>query len=309
MLEHSCDPRTGVIFDIQRYSIHDGSGIRTLVFLKGCPLRCAWCCNPESQSFAAELAVNPARCIRCGLCAKACPAHAIPSQVEGSVTPDRGRCQACGACVDVCPMAGRTLHGRVVTVNDVISTVERDYIFYRTSGGGVTLSGGEPLLQALFAADLLQACQERGINTAIETCGYAPWDEFAGVLAHTDTVLFDIKHVDGEAHRRLTGVDNALILENLRRAADQAGHVVLRMPLIPECNAEPATVRAIAELARDLHISEMHLLPYHGLGEAKYAALGKCYPLAGLHHLSPEIIHDLKEVAEAVGNLTVTVGG
>jgi pyruvate formate lyase activating enzyme len=309
MPEASNDLWTGVIFDIQRYSIHDGAGIRTLVFLKGCPLCCLWCCNPESQSLLTELAVNPARCIRCGLCAEACPAHAIPFEEEGSVSPDRMRCTRCGACVSVCPMSGRTLQGRVVTIDDLLREVERDSIFYRASGGGVTVSGGEPLLQASFVADFLRACHERGINTAIETCGYASWDDFARVLASTDTVLFDIKHVDREAHRRLTGIDNDLILANLRRAAKSTARIVLRMPLIPEHTACPATVRAVADLARALGISELHLLPYHSLGEAKYEALGRQHPFADLHQVPPEQIHELKSIAEASGGLSVRIGG
>lgn len=309
MPEAPTDPRTGIIFDVQRYSIHDGAGIRTLVFLKGCPLRCWWCCNPESQSPATELAVNPVRCIRCGLCADACPADAIPFAEEGTVSPDRARCTTCGACVDVCPMAGRTLHGRVVTVDGLLREVERDRIFYRASGGGVTVSGGEPLLQAAFVADFLRACRERGIDTAIETCGHVPWEDFARVLAHTDTVLFDIKQVDAAAHRRLTGVDNGLILANLRRAAECGARIIVRMPLIPKCNADPDTIRAVADLARGLAIAELHLLPYHGLGEAKYHALGKRYLLPPFDPIPAERIQEFKSIAEASGGLSVRLGG
>lgn len=309
MPEHPNDSRTGVIFDIQRYSIHDGNGIRTLVFLKGCPLRCRWCCNPESQSSAPELAVNSARCIRCGLCADACPAEAIPFKTGGDVTPDRDRCRTCGACVNVCPMAGRTMHGRVVTVAELLKEVERDTVFYRASGGGVTVSGGEPLLQATFVADFLQACHQRGIDTAIETCGYAPWEDFARVLMHTDTVLFDVKHPDGETHRSLTGVGNELILANLRRAAQNPTRIVLRMPLVPGYTADKSTVRAVADLARSLGISELHLLPYHGLGEAKYQALGRGYSLAEVQQVSLEQIGELKSIAEEDGGVTVRVGG
>ena len=309
MPENPNDSRTGVIFDVQRYSIHDGAGIRTLVFLKGCPLRCLWCCNPESQSSATELSVNSARCIRCGLCAEACPAEAIPFKNGDDFAPDRLRCQTCGACVDACPMAGRTLRGRVVTIADLLKEVERDTLFYRASGGGVTVSGGEPLLQAPFAADFLRACHQRGIDTAIETCGYATWEDFARVLTYTDTVLFDVKHPDAEIHRRLTGVGNELILANLRRATQSTARIILRMPLIPRYTADAGTVRAIADLARALRISELHLLPYHGLGEAKYRALGKNYALDDLRQISPEKIGELKSSAEENGGVSVRIGG
>jgi pyruvate formate lyase activating enzyme len=171
------------------------------------------------------------------------------------------------------------------------------------------MSGGEPLLQTAFVADFLRVCQARGIDTAIETCGHAPWEDFARVLAYTDTVLFDIKHIDRETHRRLTGVDNALILANLRRAAESTARIVLRMPLIPKYTADPTTVHAVAHLARALGISELHLLPYHGLGEAKYDALGKRYLLLDLLPIPPEKIQELKSIAEASGGLSVRIGG
>jgi len=191
----------------------------------------------------------------------------------------------------------------------VLREVERDQIFYRTSGGGVTISGGEPLLQAAFVAELLKACRRHGIDTAIETCGHAPWEDFALVLAHTDTVLFDIKHVDTIAHRRFTAVGNELILANLRRAVSSGAGVVLRLPLVPGYNADADTVRAIAALARELGIAELHLLPYHRLGESKYQALGRGSLLQGLTPPSAEEIQGLKRIAENSAGLTVRVEG
>jgi pyruvate formate lyase activating enzyme len=303
------DDRHGLIFDIQRYSIHDGSGIRTLVFMKGCPLHCRWCCNPESQSTIPELALFPSRCIGCGSCREACQDAAVTPEESGGFVTDRSLCQTCGRCVEACPTDARVLRGRRASVADVLSEVERDQIFYRTSGGGVTISGGEPLLQATFTAALLKACRDRGIDTAIETCGQAPWEDFTLVLAHTDSVLFDIKHVDTITHRRLTGVGNELIFANLRRVARSGARVVLRLALVPGYNADADSVRGVAALARELAIAELHLLPYHRLGESKYRALGRSYPLQDFTALSVEEIHGLKRLAEDGTGLSVHVGG
>lgn len=301
--------REGMIFDIQRFSIHDGSGIRTLVFMKGCPLDCLWCCNPESQSTTPELMLFPSRCIGCGACREACQNQAVAPGGAGVLVTDRSLCRVCGRCVEVCPVEARALRGRVISVEEVLREVERDEIFYRTSGGGVTVSGGEPLLQAAFVAELLKACRCQGISTAIETCGHAPWEDFVLVLAHTDTVLFDIKHVDPIAHRRFTGVGNELILANLGRVVRSGTHVVLRLPLVPGCTADADTVRAVATLARELGIAELHLLPYHRLGESKYQALGRSYLPQGLTPSSAEEMQGLKRIAEDGTGLTVRVGG
>jgi pyruvate formate lyase activating enzyme len=299
----------GMIFDIQRYSIHDGSGIRTLVFMKGCPLDCLWCCNPESQSTTPELALFPSRCIGCGSCLEACQGKAVRPDKAGGFTTERSFCHTCGRCVEVCPAVARALHGRLASVEEVLCEVKRDQIFYRTSGGGVTVSGGEPLLQAVFVAALLKACRREGIDTAIETCGHGSWEDFALVLAYTDSVLFDIKHVDTIAHRRLTGVGNELILANLRRVVECGARVVLRLPIVPGCNADPDSVRAVAALARGLGVVELHLLPYHRLGESKYQALGRSCPLGGLAPPSAEEINRLKRISEDGDGLAVRVGG
>lgn len=232
----------------------------------------------------------------------------IPEHSDGFVT-DRSLCQTCGRCVEACPTDARVLRGRRASVAEVLCEVERDQIFYRTSGGGVTISGGEPLLQAAFVAELLKACRERGIDTALETCGQAPWEDFALVLAHTDTVLFDIKHVDTITHRRITGVGNELIFANLRRIARSGARVVLRLALVPGYNADANSVRGVAALARELEIAELHLLPYHRLGESKYQALGRSYPLQDLTSPSAEEIHGLKRLAEDGTGLSVHVGG
>jgi pyruvate formate lyase activating enzyme len=201
------------------------------------------------------------------------------------------------------------LIGNTVSVDEVLREVNKDQVFYRTSGGGVTISGGEPLAQAAFVRELLQACRRYGINTAIETCGHAPWEDFASVLAHTDNILFDIKHLDANVHSRLTGVSNKLILENLRRAVASGMSVILRMPLVKGCTADAETVRGVAALAVELGIAELHLLPYHRLGESKYRALRREYPLQGVEPLADEEIKHLQEIAEDGTGLLISVGG
>jgi pyruvate formate lyase activating enzyme len=302
-------PLRGLIFDVQRFSIHDGGGIRTLVFLKGCPLRCLWCCNPESQRGQPELMLFPARCIGCGRCLEACPQGAVVAGGQGTFLTDRALCVACGTCAETCPANARALRGRSVTVEELLREVERDRVFYSTSGGGVTVSGGEPLLQAAFVAAFLRACKSRAIDTAVETCGHVAWSDLALVLPYVDAFLYDVKHLDSTAHRRLTGVGNELILANLRHLAKEGVPTIIRMPLVPGANTDAESVRAVAQLARKVSAVELHLLPYHRFGEAKYSTLGRGYPLDGVAPLSAEAVEALREIAVADCGLPVRVGG
>lgn len=279
----------GRIWDIKRYALHDGPGIRTTVFFKGCPLSCLWCCNPESQGFEVEIAWIRERCLGCGLCARACPREAVTMDPELGRTVDPDRCLRCGACVEVCPGEALSLMGRDWSVPDLLEEVHRDAVFFSRSGGGLTLSGGEPLAQAGFATALLQAYKTEyfGPHTTVETSGLVSWSDLERLARWTDLFLFDIKVMDPERHLRYTGVDNRLIHENARRLAESGKRLIVRLPLIPGINDDAGNVSLTAKFARSLPgVDTLDLLPYHRLGEPKYARLGREYPLAGtgLHH-------------------------
>jgi pyruvate formate lyase activating enzyme len=253
----------GLVFDIREFTVHDGPGIRTTVFLKGCPLRCAWCHNPEGQSPEPQLMVYPDKCRHCGLCRSVCR-HAP--------------CAVCGACVQICPAAARRLCGRIYRVDELVAILRRHQDIYRLSGGGVTLSGGEPLAQPQFCLAVARKLREAGIHVALDTCGYCAASMFASALAVVDLVLFDLKLARPEAHRRWTGRDNALIVANLRLLAGLGVPYRLRIPLIPGVNDTPAEVEAMAQLVASLPVQPpIDILPYHRTAGAKYGALGRQY--------------------------------
>lgn len=271
---------TGLIFDIQRFSIHDGPGIRTTVFLKGCPVSCLWCHNPESRSAAPQIAFYKSKCIGCGRCASACPHGAI---LETVTRLDRSLCRVCGACAEKCPTEALQLVGRRVTVDEVVDAVMRDEPFYRTSGGGVTLSGGEPLHQTEFCVELLRACREKGLHTCVDTTGYGTWEKLAALAELTNLFLYDIKAVDMGKHERLCGVGNQVILENARKLVDSGAAVIFRAPLVPGLNDSPEDLRALAEFVLSLPGDQrLELMPYHSIGAGKYEALGMEYALPDL---------------------------
>lgn len=265
----------GVIFNIQRYSIHDGPGIRTTVFFKGCPLRCDWCQNPESQRKEPEIIFNKSLCTACLLCIEVCPVEANNCSETGLIVMDRKQCMQCGACARACPNRARRLSGERISVEDVLKEVLRDRAFYESSGGGVTLSGGEVTFQAEFAVEILKQCKIQGLNTAIETCGLCSWEVMQSVLEYTDLVLYDIKHIDASSHKTGTGHKNNMILKNAKNVAKKKA-MKIRVPLIPEFNDSPRTIRQIAAFVRTLpdHV-EMELLPYNPLGEDKFERLGR----------------------------------
>lgn len=264
----------GLIFDLRRFSIHDGPGIRTTVFFKGCPLNCAWCHNPESQSFAPELMLLPNRCVDCGACAATCPHGAIWKMGDHWVT-DRGICRVCGDCVAVCYADGRQIVGREYSLDELMETIMSDEAFYAQSGGGVTFSGGEPLAQPEALKALLQACKARGYHNALDTCGHAPWSAFEEVLPLLDLVLYDLKLLDPEKHRQYTGVSNELILENLEKLAKTGKELWLRIPIIPGVNDSPDDLAASAAFIRGLDGNpRVFILPYHDVASSKYPNIG-----------------------------------
>jgi pyruvate formate lyase activating enzyme len=297
----------GNIFDIQRFSIHDGPGIRTIVFFKSCPLRCLWCSNPESQQWAAELMYTRSRCLDCDLCLSACPTGAL-SPSESCIVVDRAKCDGCGKCTAVCPSGALRLAGRQLTAEQVLAEVSRDDIFYGHSGGGMTLSGGEPLAQPDFALSLLQGARRLGIHTAVETTGSASANTVRRVLSATDLILFDVKHVDPAEHRSGTKKGNARILENAYLAASLGIPMIVRIPVIPGFNDTIEEIVEIGRFARKIGIPNLHLLPYHRYGLAKYAALGREYQLMNAAAPPTSQLQALKSALQAI-DLKVSIVG
>jgi pyruvate formate lyase activating enzyme len=289
-----------MVFDIRRFSVHDGPGIRTTVFLKGCPLRCSWCHNPEGLSAAAEVVWREERCTRCGSCIAACPEDAI-SWVNDAPVLDESRCTLCSLCEDECYAEARQVLGRTMDVAAVLAEVERDRVFYEESGGGVTFSGGEPLAQPEFLAALLRGARASGIHTVLDTSGYAPWNVVDALRDDVDLFLYDLKQVDDERHRRFTGVSNACILDNLRRLAALGHRIVLRLPLVPGVNDDDATIHATAKLAAELAIEGVVVLPFHRLGSEKYGRLGRAHALTDIATLSADRVAAVLDMLRASG--------
>jgi len=298
----------GLVFNIQKFSLHDGPGIRTIVFLKGCPLACIWCSNPEGRAPSPELVLACDRCIgtdECERCITVCLEHAIDKGDDGELRIDRSHCDGCGDCAYVCPSKALEVSGEWVSVDDVLTIVEEDDAFYARSGGGLTVSGGEPLAQGAFVRALLEAARSRGIDTAIETSGLCNWKTMRDIAPLADRIYFDIKCLDPEKHERVTGVSNRKILENFQRlrAGFAEVDVVVRTPVIPGVNDSEDDIQAIAEFVDGAGgASAYELLPYHGFGEPKYVKVGKHYPLSHLKPPSDERMQALQRTATLRGS-------
>ncbi len=298
---------TGSVFNIQRYSIHDGPGIRTTVFLKGCPMECFWCQNPESQAIKPEILFNKSSCTLCGYCANVCPTGAN-SFSEKSVIIDRAKCAGCGICVEVCPVNARVISGKEMTVEEVMDLVLKDKAFYDNSNGGITLSGGDPIMQKEFALQLLRRSKEIGLNTAIETCGYATWPILKSIIEYTDFIFYDIKCLDSSKHLKATGKDNILILENAKKLAKEKAilgkekTMKIRVPMIPGFNDSIEDVQAVLRFVKEElgpTVSDLEILRYNNLGEAKYDRLDRGKERPGMEPQSNEYMEIIKTIIKA----------
>jgi pyruvate formate lyase activating enzyme len=299
---------TGTIFDVKRYALHDGPGIRTTVFLKGCTLSCRWCHNPESWRPEVEHSFRAGRCTSCGRCVDACPQGAIGnSDRPGGVDP--ARCTLCGRCVEVCRGGARELVGRVVTVAELLAEIERDVAFFDESGGGATFSGGEPLMQADFMLAVLRECRRREIHTALDTTLHAPWEVIDQLRPWVDLFLCDVKQLDPAVHEQFTGVSNELILGNLRRLAGLGGEIIIRVPLVPGVNDDEDSIMALSRFVAELGgLRRIDLLPYHAAAKGKLVRLTGDHELMDVRPLAEERIRRIVGQLQQQG-FAVKVGG
>lgn len=300
-----------LITNIQKYSIHDGDGIRTSVFYKGCPLRCAWCHNPETQEFGKQVLYDRERCVGCFRCADACPEHAI-LRAGGKVDTDAGLCEKCGKCLDYCVLNLREIAGKEWNRNELVKELKKDEVFYEESGGGVTLSGGEVMAQDMDEIEaLVKQLHRQGISVTIDTCGFAPYENFARIMPYVDTFLYDIKMIDAEKHRRYTGADNRQILENLVKLSRDGAKIYIRIPTILEVNGDDRSMEEIISFLKKEAVSvrQVNLLPYHNTGSGKYGKLGEDYDGEIFHAPSAEMMEHFRQLFIREGFHNTKIGG
>ncbi len=287
----TADKQNGLIFDIKRFSLHDGPGIRTTIFFKGCPLSCVWCQNPESISCKPQILFYPSRCLHCGACVAVCPNNKL----------DASNCKLCGACTEACYSQARVIAGKSISLQQLLKTIEKDKVFYNESNGGVTFSGGEPMQQIDFLREVLKYCSANNINTAVDTSGYTEWANFESILNLTNLFLFDIKHLNNSIHKKYTGVENTLILNNLKKLADSETNIVIRIPLVDGFNDNTAYFKQVAEFIYNLPGTQrVEILACHNFAEAKYLAMNK-----QMQYLKPNErkLEEFKKILGSVGIL------
>jgi len=299
----------GLICDIQRFAIHDGPGIRTLIYMKGCPLKCLWCTSPHTQKSSPEILYIESNCKKCLSCVEVCPEEAIEFSDKEKISIDRNLCNACGQCIEACPNDALRLAGDQISVENLFQDVMKDSPFYRRSKGGVTIGGGEPTMQHEFVTDFLKKCKETYIHAAMETCGYVKWENLEKILSYIDLLYFDVKHMDSRRHKEITGVSNDIILENARKAS-KLKPIIIRIPLIPDINDSEENILKTARFAAELgeNLLRIELLPYHKFGTVTYEQLGREYELKDVEPPSEEHMKKLKNLVESCG-VKAQIGG
>ena len=300
-----------LVTNIQKFSIHDGDGVRTTVFFKGCPLSCVWCHNPETQRFYAEMMVDRDKCLHCGVCEKVCPNGAVAMK-DGFPEFDHEKCTQCGKCEKFCTAVGREVVGKEMTVKELVKELKKDRMFYEDSGGGVTLSGGEVMSMDLdYLLSLVKALDREDINVTIDTCGYTPWEKFEAILPYIGTFLYDVKVMDPELHEKYIGVKNDLILDNLIKLSAAGGRIYIRIPTVKEVNGTDENMQATIDFLKknDIHVAQVNLLPYHNTGSGKYSKIGKTYEGTELHAPSQEEMEHFAQMFKDAGFTNTKIGG
>ena len=297
--------REGAIVDLKRFAVHDGPGIRTTLFLKGCPLSCLWCHNPESIRRGAELGLLKNKCVLCGECAKVCP-ESCHSFSDGTHRIDRSKCIACGKCVSACLYDALILYGRRLSAEEAARLILEDRFFYEYSNGGATVSGGEPLLQTEFCAELFRLLKTEGVHCTVDTCGNVPWSAFERMLPLTDLFLYDFKEIDSEKHKAFTGVPNERILENLKRLSGCGVPIEIRMPLVPEYNMSDSDLAGAGEFLAGLgNITAVRMLAYHSLAHSKYESVGHTDTMPDVPAPSAEMMERAERILSGFGLRTI----